>query len=104
MCKSLCADALSKYPTSYQEDIEMLAADDETPKLTQNQRSCLLFRMGEKKILHYLIGASEKLEALGKMNVKEARKELNLHGQAKYGGMMDYVKNVFISDLLAKAN
>ena len=53
--KELCEQALQKYPTTWEQDNEILK--DES--LTFNQRNCVLFRSGEKEILHFLIDFSE---------------------------------------------
>ena len=52
----MCEAALTEYPNSYEEDMAMLE-DDSPPmsKLTFNQRNMVLFRSGEKYILHFLI-------------------------------------------------
>jgi len=39
--------AYKKYPTTYEEDLELL----KNPNLSFNESNCLLYRSGEKKIL-----------------------------------------------------
>jgi hypothetical protein len=79
---------LDKYPTSYEEDEKVLEDDS----LTQNQRNCVLYRFGEKKILHFLIDTSKKIIPLLSMNFKDARKEVNSFKD--FDGCLEYVKNV----------
>eukprot|EP00826_Nyctotherus_ovalis_P028224 TRINITY_DN2228_c0_g1_i8.p1 TRINITY_DN2228_c0_g1~~TRINITY_DN2228_c0_g1_i8.p1 ORF type:complete len:164 (+),score=43.51 TRINITY_DN2228_c0_g1_i8:455-946(+) len=43
----LAEDSLKKYPQTYEEDVELLK---EREKLTFNQRNCIIYRMGEKKV------------------------------------------------------
>ena len=63
--KSLCQIALAEYPDTHEEDLKLLA-EDEPPisKLTFNQRNMVLYRSGEKSILHYLISMSNFCLAL----------------------------------------
>lgn len=51
--------ALNEYPQSLKEDLEIIEKDDHASYLTFNQRNCVLFRIGEKEILHWLIDFSE---------------------------------------------
>lgn len=62
--------ALEKYPNTLEQDYELLK--DET--LTFNQRNCVLFRSGEKEILHFLIEFSDYVTQLLAMTFKEAKK------------------------------
>lgn len=62
--------ALEKYPNTLEQDYELLK--DET--LTFNQRNCVLFRSGEKEILHFLIEFSDYVVQLLAMTFKEAKK------------------------------
>ena len=87
-----CQQAIDKYPTTYEEDLKLLEEDDMEKKLTQNQRNCVLYRSGEKKILHFLIDTAEKIIPLLGMNFKDARKEVNSYKD--FDGCLDYVKNV----------
>ena len=48
---SLADEALSKYDTTYQEDLDLLEKVYSKHVLTYNERNCVLFRSGEKKIL-----------------------------------------------------
>ena len=63
---SMAKAGLNAYPTTYQEDLEILKRDD----LTFNQRNCVLFRSGEKEILIFLINATEKFIPLLDMDFK----------------------------------
>lgn len=52
---------LNGYPTTYQEDLDRLEKDDKEHNLTSNERNCILFIKGEKKILHFLVDAAERI-------------------------------------------
>ena len=47
LLKKFCMERLSKYPETYEEDLELL----KKPTLTFNERNCILFRSSEKKVL-----------------------------------------------------
>eukprot|EP00826_Nyctotherus_ovalis_P056957 TRINITY_DN7776_c0_g1_i5.p1 TRINITY_DN7776_c0_g1~~TRINITY_DN7776_c0_g1_i5.p1 ORF type:complete len:558 (+),score=117.68 TRINITY_DN7776_c0_g1_i5:94-1767(+) len=65
----ICGELLGKYPTTYEEDAEMLKGNE----LTSNQRNCVIMRQGEKKILLNLIDlASLGLEVI-KLPPQKAR-------------------------------
>ncbi len=73
--KEIAIEAYEKYPHSLEEDLEILAADDSGEKsLTFNERNCVLYRSGEKKILRFLIKMAEDFLPLLDMSFKEARK------------------------------
>lgn len=84
--------AMKQYPESYQFDLDLLEKDDKEKQLTNNQRSCVLYRSGEKKILKFLIDAADKLMNLYELPLKEARKEVNKNSSVEYEGMVDYIK------------
>ena len=65
---SLVEVSLSKYDTTYQEDLDLLEKDDQEKFLTNNQRKCILLRSGEKKILHFLKDAATIFARLTKMS------------------------------------
>ena len=50
----LCDLTLERYPTTLEEDIELLESDDISSFLGHNKRNCVLLRKGEKEILHFL--------------------------------------------------
>ena len=54
------------YPTSFEEDEKVLTRED----LTFNERNCVLYRHGEKKILLYLMSMSKRLLPLLDMDFK----------------------------------
>ena len=62
----LAKSQYEKYPESYEEDLKILERDD----LTFNERNCVLFRSGEKKILLFLIYAACKIIPLFDMDFK----------------------------------
>ncbi len=76
--KQLCSDALKQYPHSLQEDIAILKKDDTEHNLTFNQRNCVLFRSGEKEILHFYIEFSDYITTLLGMKFKDAKKETQI--------------------------
>ena len=75
MIKKLCTDALKLYQTTLQEDMEILAKDDQDQTLSFNLRNCVLFREGEKEILHFYIEFSDYMTSLCSMKFREAKKE-----------------------------
>ena len=99
----MCESALSQYPNSFEEDLEILANDDPPmSKLTFNQRNMVLFRSGEKEILLFLIELSTFVQRLLTMKFKEAKKATqNL--PAKMESCRDYMHNSLIP-LLVKEN
>lgn len=68
-------DCLKMYPDSLQTDMQILAKDDETHSLSFNERNCVLFRAGEKEILHFYIEFTEYMGSLLGMKFKDAKKE-----------------------------
>ena len=46
LLKELCEDKLSKYPNTYEHDLQLL----KDPNLTYNQRNCILYRSSEKRV------------------------------------------------------
>lgn len=63
--------AYEEYPTSLEEDYEILKRED----LTFNQRNSVLFRSGEKEILSFFMRTLPKFLDLFEMDLKTARKE-----------------------------
>ena len=60
---------MAKYPNTLQEDLKILEEDDLNQTLSFNQRNCVLFRLGEKEILHFFIEFSEYMVSLLSMIV-----------------------------------
>lgn len=74
--KTLCEESLKMYPHTLAEDEEALRQDDEgTKPLTFNQRNCILFRSGEKEILHWFIRFSDLVHKILGSKFKDAKKE-----------------------------
>jgi len=73
--KKLCVEALKKYQHSMQQDITILAEDDKDQKLSFNLRNCVLFRLGEKEILHFYIEFADYMTSLLDMKFRDAKKE-----------------------------
>ena len=68
--KAMCEEALTLYPQTYAEDMEILERDN----LSFNERNCVLFRSGEKEILHFLIEMADYVLKLLEMKFKDAKK------------------------------
>ena len=68
--KSMCEEGLSRYPSTLEEDMEILQRDN----LTFNERNCTLFRSGEKEILVFLIEMADYVLVLLEMKFKDAKK------------------------------
>ena len=71
--KMLALESLGNYPTTYEEDLEILEKNE---GLTFNTRNCVLFRSGEKKILLFLINTSDVMTEMLDLPLKDARKHL----------------------------
>jgi len=57
-----CLKVLEGYPTTLEEDLEILVKDAEGSghePLSESHRNCVLMRSGEKKVLKYLIETSD---------------------------------------------
>ena len=49
--KEVIEGALSRYPTSLEEDKQILEKDDQEKSLSRNIRNCVIYRKNEKIIL-----------------------------------------------------
>ena len=54
LASKLADEALSKYPDTYEDDLALLEKDDKEEFLDGNKRTCVIYRLGEKKILRYV--------------------------------------------------
>ena len=66
----MSVEGLSKYPTTYEEDMQIL----QNPDLTFNNRNCVLMRSGEKAILLWFIEFVDTCTPMFDMPSKELRK------------------------------
>ena len=80
------------YPTSIEEDNEILKRED----LTFNQRNCVLMRHGEKTILIFLIDMTSVFLKMLDMNFKNARKEFESLPDARKDATRDYVTHCLL--------
>ena len=92
--KTLANESLILYPNSLEDDEALLKKDDSKHMFSYNKRNCILFRSGEKKILHFLIQTCDRMHALSKLSQKDAKKEVNKFKD--FDGCMDYFKSVFL--------
>ena len=83
------------YPTSLEQDIEILEDDDKTHKLSYNERNCILLRRNDKIILKSLEETSNAILDLGKLTRREAVVAL-MKNRKSFKTNMKYVQNVFI--------
>ena len=65
--KNLMEESLDKYPTTLSQDYDILKSDK---SLTYNTRNCVLLRVGEKKILHFMKDTADILLEMAKMDRK----------------------------------
>ena len=72
--------ALSLYSTTLEEDQQILKKDQQENHLSINERNCILYRKGEKAILHYVKDCALKVEKMVKMT-KDQAKLLDLWGE-----------------------
>lgn len=97
-----CEKVLRGYPTTLEEDLDILAKDNEgsgPEPISENRRNALLMRSGEKKVLKYLIETADAILPLLEKNlqeVKKAVKTLKLKDD-----QIDYIKT-HIYDIVKK--
>ena len=89
--KSMAQEALSRYPQTLEEDMEILQREN----LTFNERNCTLFRSGEKEILHFLIEFGDYVLNLLSMKFKDAKRQTQSL-PAKMESCRDYLQNYCI--------
>lgn len=70
---TIITNAINKYHTTLESDIQLLI---DSSTLTFNTRNCLLLRVGEKKILHFLLEFSNFVAEISSMNKKDAMAHL----------------------------
>jgi len=95
----IATEALAKYPTTLEEDKALLAKEDTAAQgektLTYNTRNCVLLRVGEKKILNYLLETATNLVELAQMSRKAAIGAM-MKRHKVFKPSMSYVKGTFI--------
>ncbi|CAD8175344.1 unnamed protein product [Paramecium octaurelia] len=90
LIRRICYVALSRYPTTLEQDKEILQICD----LTTNQRNCLILRMGEKEILKFYYQFSEKMkQLLSNFNQQEINIFCSKEENCKY---LNYVNKVIM--------
>ena len=95
----VCDHSLAQYSTTLDEDIKLLEEDDENDnKFEFNKRNCILFRKGEKVILHFLKDMATRVDRIMKMTQKEARKDINQWNDMEHCD--NYFKQVICSLLV----
>ena len=68
---------MSKYPTSLKEDLEILEKiNSGKMELSYNKKNCLLLRIGEKKILEFIVETADAIIELAKLERPDAVKAL----------------------------
>ena len=101
---NVCLNQFKCYETTQQQDLEILETNMfNGVELTQNQRCGVLYRSGEKKILHFLMDAAENISKLFLMNLKNAKREVNSNAK-KYEGCGDYIRLTVYDALQEKGN
>ena len=63
---------------------------EEPSKLSWNQKQCVTYCFGEKKILQFLIDTAETIQTLLSMPIKDARKLVNKNSE-QFADMMHYI-------------
>ena len=61
-------EALAKYPTTLDQDVEILQKEDKEPFLGFNKRNCVVIRSQEKEILLFLKWCAEKVDYFSTMS------------------------------------
>ena len=90
-------EALAQYPTTLEEDVQILAKDNAEHSLAQNKRNCVLYRKMDKEVLYFLKDSAQKVAELMTMTAKDAKKEVNSWGN---GQGLEYFKQCVCSMLL----
>ena len=70
------SNLLVGYPTSLKYDIQLIQKDEKENKLSLNQKNCILYRMSEKKVLHFFVTCANKVKKMSTMSVKQAKREI----------------------------
>jgi len=87
---------IKAYPTTFKEDIELLEKiESGKMELSYNKMNCLKLRIGEKRILDFVVETSEAIIGLAKLERPEAVKAL-MKQHKTFKKSMKYVQNVFI--------
>jgi len=95
----VCDNALEQYKTTLDQDEEILKIDDEDGgQLGFNKRNCVLYRKGEKVILHFLKDCAQRVAKLVKMSQKDAKREINQWSDMDHCDT--YFKNIICSLLI----
>ena len=94
----MVTEALGRYPTTLEQDNELIDKDDTESMFTSNERNCVMYRLGEKIILMFLQTAAERFLKLYTMNQKDARKEINSY--KGFEGCADYFRHTCMQLLL----
>ncbi|CAD8163405.1 unnamed protein product [Paramecium octaurelia] len=90
LIENLCIRALNQYPTTLEQDLEILKICE----LTTNQRNCLILRMGEKKILNFYKQFSEKMRQLfSNFDFFELKKILQIQENYHYFNYLNRINN-----------
>ena len=93
MVFNVCEDLIKKFPTSLQEDRDIL----ENETLTPNVRNCIFYRTIEKDILHFMQMCSLwACEILSLTSLEEAKAHMELWEDIDQmdSGFNEYCKNV----------
>jgi len=69
LIKDVSLANLSQYPTTYEEDVEILKEED----IAFNKRMCVLLRKGEKNVLNYFIFCADKAVELSSLSKKDTK-------------------------------
>jgi hypothetical protein len=92
----LAEEALAKFPTSYEEDLQLLeSVESGQEELSFNKQNCLKLRIGEKKLLNFITRTAKSIIDLSTMTRKEAVKRMMMN-HVVYKKNMDYVQKVFV--------
>jgi histone-lysine N-methyltransferase SETD3 len=98
----IVTSCLNEYETTLEKDIEILQSDDKERFLSNNQKNCLLMRIGEKKILFFFKSFANYIIDLFSLSVKELKKKIkkDFPLQCPYE---EYINDVVLS-LIRKAS
>ena len=93
--------ALSLYPTSVEEDMNILERESQHDSLPQSLKNCIVYRRSEKAILDFLQDCAKKVQILSRMNTSEASTMLDQWSEMEgYQSIKQYFDEV-LKKLLA---
>jgi hypothetical protein len=67
---------INRFPTTLQEDEQLLKRDEKDGKLTINEKNCISMRMKEKQICNFFLNTAKRSQKVLKMDIKIAHDKI----------------------------